>query len=86
MKLRLCVRPLYTTAALALVPALLHAGGPQSEARFLLPAMTRRDANADPLFDLFDFASPHFATPPALASSKVDAAGLTKCQTEFPGK
>jgi len=29
MKLRLCVRPLYTTAALALVPALLHAGGPR---------------------------------------------------------
>ena len=28
------------------------------EARFGLPALTRRDANADPLLDVFDFTSP----------------------------
>jgi phospholipase C len=36
---------------------------------FRLPALTDRDANADPLLDLFDFRAPALLTPPPLAAS-----------------
>jgi phospholipase C len=39
-----------------------------------LPAMTRRDANATALLDLFDFSAPHLTTPPA-----APAAGTGGC-------
>ena len=42
------------------------------EARFDLPALTNRDANADPLLDLFDFANPPFMTPPELPAATID--------------
>ena len=42
------------------------------ETKFNLPALTARDANADGLADLFDFAHPVFAAP-ALPSATVDA-------------
>jgi phospholipase C len=48
------------------------------EARFNLPAMTRRDANADPAFDMFDFAHPDFSVP-TLPVVTVDQAALTAC-------
>ena len=38
------------------------------EAVFDLPALSGRDANADAMLDMFDFSSPHFATPPTAAS------------------
>ena len=57
------------------------------EARFGLPAMTRRDANATPPMEMFDFASPPFATPPTtLAHSRGnDAATIARCNAAFPG-
>jgi phospholipase C len=42
------------------------------ETRFDLPALTRRDANADPLLELFDFRKPHFKKPPKLPAAVID--------------
>lgn len=36
------------------------------ETRFKMPALTRRDAAANDLTDMFDFSAPSFATPPTL--------------------
>jgi phospholipase C len=54
------------------------------EARFGLPAMTARDANADPMFDLFDFGRPSLRTPPALPASTVDMQKLADCLARYP--
>ncbi len=54
------------------------------EARFNLPALTARDANADPLFDLFDFSQPRLLTPPSLPDATVDQAKLDECLAQFP--
>jgi phospholipase C len=53
------------------------------EARFNLPAMTHRDANAVPPFDMFDFSSPDL-TPPTLAPSVVDAGAEAMCAVLYP--
>jgi phospholipase C len=48
------------------------------ETRFGLPALTRRDAAADPMLDMFDFtrvSHPH----PVLPDAPVDAAGIAAC-------
>ncbi len=42
------------------------------EARFDLPALTNRDANADPLREMLDFANPPFVKPPKLPPAKVN--------------
>jgi len=55
------------------------------QARFLLPALTGRDANAWPLLDMFDFESPPFMTPPDLAEAPVDEAVADACRMRFPG-
>jgi phospholipase C len=52
------------------------------EARFDLPALSRRDANAEPPFDLFDFASPRFLTPPKLPEPNLDEEALIRCAQE----
>ena len=54
------------------------------EARFGLPAMTRRDANATPPVDMLDFAHPAFMTPPTLAPSTYDPAVRARCNTQYP--
>jgi phospholipase C len=55
------------------------------EARFRLPAMTGRDANADPLYDLFDFSSAQQATPAALpAVEQPDPTQLQDCINKYP--
>jgi len=54
------------------------------EARFVLPAMTRRDANADPMFDLFDFDRPAFLEPPSLPPAILDPAKLADCDRRYP--
>jgi len=41
------------------------------ETRFDLPALTKRDANADPLLDLFDFSKQTFAKPPRLPAAVI---------------
>ena len=56
------------------------------EARFHLPALTKRDANAEPLYDLFDFAKPALLTPPSLPTPPVDQAKLDACKQRFPLK
>jgi phospholipase C len=53
------------------------------EARFGLPALTHRDANAVPPFDMFDFDHPDTSVP-ALPTAPVDAATQTACQTMYP--
>jgi phospholipase C len=51
------------------------------EARFGLPALTARDANATPPFEMFDFQSPPFATPPNItARTPVDPTVLAQCK------
>ena len=54
------------------------------EARFNLPAMTARDANADPMFDLFDFKHAALLHPPELPSATVDAAKKAACDAKYP--
>jgi phospholipase C len=54
------------------------------ETKFKIPALTARDANADPLMDLFDFKDPPaLATPPAIPAPTVNDAGLQTCIQEF---
>jgi phospholipase C len=54
------------------------------ETRFDLPALTRRDANADPLLELFDFAAPPFAKPPHLPVANVDPKRQAECEALAP--
>jgi phospholipase C len=54
------------------------------ESRFNVPALTARDANADPLSDLFDFSKPSFATPPSLPAAPVDPAKEADCVALYP--
>lgn len=49
------------------------------ELRFGLPALTNRDVNADPMLDMFDFSTPHFASPPTLPAAVVDPGRLAAC-------
>jgi phospholipase C len=53
------------------------------EAKFNLPALSNRDANADAMLDMFDFDNPPFATPPSFAEPAVDMAGLEACKTKY---
>ena len=54
------------------------------EARFGLPAMTARDANASVPMDMFDFKNPPFMTPPTItAHTTVDPAILAQCKQEL---
>lgn len=55
------------------------------EHRFDLPALTRRDAAANPMLEFFDFNHPAFAKPPALPAATVDAVQLAACAARFPG-
>jgi phospholipase C len=52
------------------------------EARFGLPALSRRDANAEPPFDLFDFEKRAFLTPPAFPEPIVDEPNRLRCAEE----
>jgi phospholipase C len=49
------------------------------ERKWNLPAMTLRDANADPMTDYFDFRRPAFLEPPKLAAAPKLGPGLAKC-------
>ena len=53
------------------------------EARFGLPAMTHRDANAVPPFDMFDFSHPD-PSAPTLVPSVVDAGAEAYCAAKYP--
>ncbi|MEZ4340123.1 MAG: alkaline phosphatase family protein [Sandaracinaceae bacterium] len=55
------------------------------QARFGLPAITGRDANAWPLLDMFDFDDPPFMDPPTLVEAPIDEAPRMRCTEAFPG-
>ncbi len=50
------------------------------QARYLLPAMTGRDANAWPLYDMFDFEHVNPATSADLAAAPIDPAAMAACR------
>jgi phospholipase C len=54
------------------------------QTRFMMPAMTARDANAWPLLDMFDFTNAALLTPPDLAEAPIDEAAVTACEIAFP--
>ncbi|MEO6421014.1 MAG: alkaline phosphatase family protein [Polyangiaceae bacterium] len=53
------------------------------ETKFKVPALTGRDANADPLLDFFDFKNPPFVTPPSLPDAPVNQAEADYCKATF---
>ncbi len=53
------------------------------EARFLLPALTARDANAWAMTDMFDFTTTNTATSSDLAAAPIDQAHADACQAAF---
>ncbi len=56
------------------------------ETKWNLPALTRRDANANNMLDMFDFSRPAFRTPPALAKPLVDTdSSALACNVSGPG-
>lgn len=55
------------------------------ETRFGLKPLTQRDARADNLLDYFDFAHPHFLTPPKLAAATIDPTKAAQCAAAHPG-
>jgi phospholipase C len=55
------------------------------EARFDLPALTHRDANAVPPFDLFDFDHPDPTVPP-LPPATIDPTQQAACAQKYPAK
>jgi phospholipase C len=54
------------------------------ETKFKVPALSARDANADPLTDLFDFSAPQQLTPPVISSPAIDPTELQYCETTYP--
>jgi phospholipase C len=52
------------------------------ERKWNLPAMTFRDANADPMTDYFDFRRPTFEKPPPLAAAPPLGPGLARCHAQ----
>jgi phospholipase C len=53
------------------------------EARFGLPALTKRDANALAPWDVFDFKAAPMLTPPAVPDVPIDQTIIDACQTIF---
>ena len=53
------------------------------EAVFGLPALTHRDANAEPPYDMFDFEHPN-TNVPVLPAANVDAAKRDACLAKYP--
>jgi phospholipase C len=57
-----------------------------AEAKWNLPAMTRRDANANNMLDMLDLRRPAFASPPRLARPLLDTdPGTLTCLVTGPG-
>lgn len=55
------------------------------EAKFVLPALTNRDANAEAPWDMFDFENAPHAKPPTITIPTVDSAKLEACAKIFKG-
>jgi phospholipase C len=57
-----------------------------AEAKWNLPAMTYRDANARNMLDMLDLRRPHFLRPPKLAQPLLDTdPSALACNTSGPG-
>ncbi len=56
------------------------------QTRWLLPALTARDANAWPLLDMFDFDAPPFMDPPTLTAATIDETRAAACREAFPDR
>jgi len=56
------------------------------QARFELPALSARDANANVPFDMFDFEQPPFLTPPSLPVPFVDEMASRVCHARYRKK
>jgi phospholipase C len=54
------------------------------EAKFKVPALTARDANADPFSDMFDWTSPPFVKPPTFPEPPVNESAVTFCEATYP--
>jgi phospholipase C len=54
------------------------------ETRFGLPALTNRDAQADPMLEFFDFSHPNFMEPPPLPPAPVDIGQQVPCLLTLP--
>jgi len=58
-----------------------------AEAKWNLPAMTLRDANANAMLDMLDLSRPAFLHPPALAKPLIDTdPSAMTCSTTGPGQ
>ncbi len=53
------------------------------EAKFKMPALSGRDANADPFTDMFDWQNPPFVTPPTFPEPPVDSGETQYCVASF---
>ena len=53
------------------------------EAKFKVPALTARDANADPFTDMFDWTNPPFVKPPTFSEPTIDETEVTYCEATF---
>ena len=53
------------------------------QARFVIPALTGRDANAEAPWDMFDFDNPAFLDPPAVTIPTIDEQTLSTCKSIF---
>lgn len=53
------------------------------QARFGIGAFSARDANADPMMDLFDFENPPHAQPPSFEQPSIEAGPMDSCQQQF---
>jgi phospholipase C len=53
------------------------------QARFRIPALTGRDANAEAPWEMFDFENPPHMTPPTIQIPTIDAAKLQACKAVF---
>lgn len=55
------------------------------QARFVLPAITNRDANAEAPWDMFDFSAAPHAPPPAIADSDRESGGDRRVRVDLGG-
>lgn len=53
------------------------------QARFVMPALTNRDANAEAPWDMFDFENPPHLDPPVVTLPAIDQAILESCRSIF---
>jgi phospholipase C len=53
------------------------------EARFVMPALTNRDANAEAPWEMFDFDDPPHMDPPKITIPTIDQAKLDACRAIF---